>query len=161
MDRYYRFADKVVRPGRAFWHLLSMDGAEIAAAALCGQATEGLLVSDDANAPEWVTYQYRKAYPVLRWLPSKLAEWLAENMQVELAIPAKQDNRFTMAELNSILATVLAPNRDRRHQRTWTTHQWECENYMGRPKARCYPFYLQGHRFPGQNPQVFITQYIP
>ena len=36
MDRYYRFADKVVRLGRAFWHLLSMDGAEIAAATLCG-----------------------------------------------------------------------------------------------------------------------------
>ena len=36
IDRYYRFADKVVRPGRAFWHLLSMDGAEIAAATLCG-----------------------------------------------------------------------------------------------------------------------------
>jgi hypothetical protein len=39
-----------------------------------------LLVSDDANlnAPEWVTYQYRRAYPILcHWLPSKLAEWLA------------------------------------------------------------------------------------
>lgn len=35
-ERYYRFADKVVRCGRAFWHLLSMDGAEIAAATLCG-----------------------------------------------------------------------------------------------------------------------------
>lgn len=35
-DRYYRFADKVVRCGRGFWHLLSLDGAEIAAATLCG-----------------------------------------------------------------------------------------------------------------------------
>ena len=43
-----------------------------------------LLFSDDADSPEWVTYQYRKAHPVLRWLPSKLAEWLAENMQAEL-----------------------------------------------------------------------------
>jgi hypothetical protein len=51
----------------------------------------GLLVSDDANAPEWVTYQYCKAHPILLWLPSKLAEWLAENMLLEadLAIPAK------------------------------------------------------------------------
>ena len=33
---YYRFADKVVRQGRGFWHLLCMDGAEIAAATMCG-----------------------------------------------------------------------------------------------------------------------------
>ena len=30
-DAYYRFADKTVRKGRGFWHLLCMDGAEIAA----------------------------------------------------------------------------------------------------------------------------------
>jgi len=28
-DKYFRFADKKVRPGRCFWHLLSMDGLEI------------------------------------------------------------------------------------------------------------------------------------
>ena len=33
---YYRFADKLVRQGRGFWHLLCMDGAEIAAATMCG-----------------------------------------------------------------------------------------------------------------------------
>jgi hypothetical protein len=27
--------------------------------------------------------------------------------------------------------------------------QWECELYSGRPKARCYPFNLSGHRFRG------------
>ena len=35
-DRYYRFADKIVWCGRGFWHFLSIDGAEIAAATLCG-----------------------------------------------------------------------------------------------------------------------------
>lgn len=35
-DRHFRFADKVVRCGRGFWHLLSLDGAEIAAATTCG-----------------------------------------------------------------------------------------------------------------------------
>ena len=35
-DRHFRFADKVVRRGRGFWHLLSLDGAEIAAATTCG-----------------------------------------------------------------------------------------------------------------------------
>lgn len=34
-NAYYRFADKLVRQGRGFWHLLSMDGAEIAAATMC------------------------------------------------------------------------------------------------------------------------------
>ncbi len=106
-----------------------------------------LLVSDDADSPEWVTYQYSKAHPVLCCLPSKLAEWLAENMQAELAIPAKQGNSLTVAELNSILATVLVPNRYVGHLGTWTTHQWECRNYRGRPKAGCYPFDLPGHSF--------------
>ena len=52
-------------------------------------------------APEWVTYQYRKAHPILRWLPTKLAEWLAENMQSELQIPPKQGAQWTVAELNT------------------------------------------------------------
>ena len=34
-DDFYRFADKLVRQGRGFWHLLSMDGAEIAQATMC------------------------------------------------------------------------------------------------------------------------------
>ena len=32
--RYYRWADKLVRLGCAFWHIISMDGLEIAATAL-------------------------------------------------------------------------------------------------------------------------------
>ena len=76
-------------------------------------------------ALEWVTYQYHKTHPVLCWLPSKLAEWLAENMQAELAIPAKQGNRFTVAELNSILATVLVPNR------IWGTSEDMDDSSMG------------------------------
>lgn len=35
-NSFYRFADKLVRPGRGFWHVMSMDGAEIAAATMCG-----------------------------------------------------------------------------------------------------------------------------
>ena len=116
----------------------------------------GVLVSDSVPAPEWVTYQYRKAHPILRWLPTKLAEWLAENMQSELQIPPKQDAQWTVAELNSILANHLVPNRDGGHLRTFTTLQWECDDYLGRPKARCYPFDLDGHRFRGGNPQVSI-----
>ena len=32
--RYYRWADKKVRLGQAFWHIISLDGLEIAATAL-------------------------------------------------------------------------------------------------------------------------------
>ena len=32
--RYYRWADKLVRLGKAFWHIISLDGLEIAATAL-------------------------------------------------------------------------------------------------------------------------------
>ena len=34
-DKYFRFADRRVRLGRCFWHLLSMDGLEIAATTMC------------------------------------------------------------------------------------------------------------------------------
>ncbi len=32
--KYYRWADNLVRPGMAFWHIISMDWLEIAATAL-------------------------------------------------------------------------------------------------------------------------------
>ena len=54
-------------------------------------------------------YIYRTAHPTLRWLPTKLAEWIGENMQEELGFPDKADKRaepgtgWTPAELNRIL----------------------------------------------------------
>ena len=115
-----------------------------------------LLVCDNAAAPEWVTYQYRTAHPILRWLPTKLAEWLAENMSAELVIPAKTAAQWTVGELNNILANNLVPNQYGGHLRTFTTLQWECEHYRGRPKEQCYPFNLPGHRFQGRNLQVYL-----
>ena len=38
----------------------------------------GMLDADDSATPEWVTYAFRTVHPILRWLPSKLAVWLAE-----------------------------------------------------------------------------------
>ena len=70
---------------------------------------------------KWVTYPYRKAHPILRWLPSKLSQDLAETMAVELAIPAKQGAKWTVAELNSVLLRNLVPGRDSNHLRTFTT----------------------------------------
>jgi hypothetical protein len=110
-----------------------------------------MLGANDAATPEWVTYTFSTAHPILRWLPSKLAEWLVENMLEELAIPEKQvaqlQSQYTVQQLNSILVNNFVPNRDGGHLRTFTTLQWESDDYRGRPKASCYPFDLDGHCF--------------
>jgi hypothetical protein len=64
-----------------------------------------MLGADDAA--KWVTYEFSTEHPVLRWLPSKPAEWLAGNMWEELVIPEKQGAQYTVPQLNSILANNL------------------------------------------------------
>ena len=44
------------------------------------------------SSPTWLEYVYRTAHPALRWLPTKLAEWIGENMQDELALQTKPIN---------------------------------------------------------------------
>ena len=110
----------------------------------------------DAPDGQWVTYPYRNAHPILRWLPSKLAEWIGDNYGAALGIPPKQHaDGWTVGELNAILDNNLVPGTHG-HLRTFGCIQWESELFNGRPKARCYPFDLPGHRFRGKNPQVFI-----
>ena len=108
--------------------------------------------------PEWLCYEYRTAHPVLRWLPTKLAEWIGANLDAELLIPDKQRDKWTAAELNSILINnvVCGPHG---HLRTFGGIQWECDLFNGRPKARCYPFNIDGHRFRDKNPQVLLLSY--
>lgn len=109
----------------------------------------------DDTQPEWVTYPYCTVHPILRWLPSKLAEWIAENLGEQLEISEKCGDKWTVEELNNILVNNLVSTGPNGGQlRTFGTIQWECELYRGRPKARCYPFNLDGHRFRGKNPQV-------
>ncbi len=38
---------------------------------------------------EYITYAYRTSHQVLRWLPTKLAEWIGANLCEELNIPDK------------------------------------------------------------------------
>ena len=58
-------------------------------------------------------------------------------------------------ELNTVLENnLVASGSTGGHIRTYGAIQWECELYRGRPKARCYPFDLDCHRFRGKNPQV-------
>jgi hypothetical protein len=65
----------------------------------------------DATAPEWVTYEFRTAHPIIHWLSLKLAEWLSETIREELAIPVKKGAWYhdTVANLNSIMANNLVP----------------------------------------------------
>ncbi len=76
-------------------------------------------------------------HPILCLLPTKLAEWIADNLSAELRIAAKKEAKWTVGGLNPILARNLVPNGDGGHFRTFATLQRECELYNGRPKARC------------------------
>ena len=115
----------------------------------------GLVPCADDTRAEWVTYLYSTAHPILQWLPSKLAEWIAENLGQDLAIPEKCGDKWTVQELNNILRENLVPTgTNGGHLRTFGAIQWESELFRGRPKARCYPFDLPGHHFWGKNPKV-------
>jgi hypothetical protein len=47
-----------------------------------------------------MSYEFRTAHPVLRWLPTKLAKWIGANLSEELLIPDKIGDKWTAAELN-------------------------------------------------------------
>ena len=44
-------------------------------------------MSQQQPSQVWLQYAYRKHHPALQWLPTKLAEWIANNMQDELGFP--------------------------------------------------------------------------
>ena len=119
------------------------------------QSLQDNVVQDDAPVPghDYITYAYRTAHPVLRWLPTKLAEWIGSNLGDELGIPQKQGSLWTASELNAIITGNLIGG-DHGHLQTFGCIQWECELFNGRPKALCYPFDIDGHRFRNKNPQV-------
>ncbi len=108
------------------------------------------------SPPKWLEYIYRTAHPVLHWLPTKLAEWIGENLQDELGFPDKADQSaepgsgWTPAELNHILQSHVVDS-------TLTTFgcvEWESELCRGVMCARCYPFDMPKHSFHGMNLMV-------
>ena len=124
-----------------------------------------------ASSPKWLEYVYRTVHPALRWLPTKLAESIGENLQEELGFPDKADQRaqpgtgWTPAELNSILQDHVVDG-------ALTTLgcgcvEWESELFRCTMRARCYPFDMPKRRFHSFNPKVTyhdhvaIYQYIP
>ena len=116
---------------------------------------------NDEQDELWVTYKYSIAHPILRWLPSKLAQFIADNYAAELDIPDVEPGRpLSVAAKNTVLKRNIVHGSDRCALRTYTEIQWESDLGIGRPKARCFPFKLHGHKFRGKNPQVTYIKYI-
>jgi hypothetical protein len=69
------------------------------------------IVQDDRLDPgeEYLrlTYAYRTSHQVLRWLPTKLAEWIGANLCGELNVLDKQGPLWTAEELYAIITGNL------------------------------------------------------
>ena len=115
------------------------------------------------SSPKWLEYTgiYRTAHPVLRWLPTKLAEWIGENLQEELGFLDKADQRaepgsgWTPAELNNILQSHVVDGAFS----TFGCVDCESDLCRGVMRARCYPFDMPKHSFHGMNPKVLYIQF--
>jgi len=132
-------------------HLLKPD--RFRADPQCPSLHEADVMYDETLDPSaiHVTYPYRIAHPLLRFLPMKLAQYIGDNFRKRLGIPRKQDKtRWSTEELNSILMHNLASDM----MKTFGCIQWENDKLIGKPKARCYPFNMPGHKFRGKNPKV-------
>jgi hypothetical protein len=103
------------------------------------------------------------AYPVLCWLPTKLAEWIGENLQNELGCPDKADQRaepgsgWTPAELNHILQAHVVDGA----LSTFGCAEWESElsQCRGVMSARCYPFDMPKYHFHVMNQNLMYIHY--
>jgi hypothetical protein len=104
----------------------------------------------------WLEYVYRTAHPALRWLPTKLAEWIGENMQDELGFADKADKLaatgtgWTPAELNNVLQAHVVDGA----LTTFGCVEWESEFFRGTMRARWYPFNMPKRLFHSVNPKV-------
>ncbi len=109
--------------------------------------------------PNWLEYVYSTAHPMLCWLPTKLAEWIRENLQEELGFPDKADKRtepgtgWTAAELNSILHNHAVNGI----LTSFGCVEWEFDLFRGVMRARCYSFDMPKRRFHSGNPTVSNT----
>ena len=99
-------------------------------------------------------YIFRESHPMLRWLPTKLSEWVADNLREELGFPDKRGARWEVQELNAILQEHLVQDRNGNSLECFGCMRWESDLYRGFMRARCYPFKLPELRFYDRNPQV-------
>ncbi len=117
-----------------------------------------LAISDaQASTPKWLEYyKYRTAHPAHSWLPTKLSEWIGENLQDELGFPDKASQRaepgtgWTLAELNHILHAHVVDGA----LSSFGCMEWESQLFRGTMRARCYPFNVPKKRLHSFNPKV-------
>ena len=92
-------------------------------------------------------------------LPTKLAEWIGENLQEELGFPDKADKLaepgtgWTAAELNGIQHNHVVTGI----LTSFGCVEWESDLFRGVMRARCYPFDMK-RRFHSANPKVSNTK---
>ncbi len=106
--------------------------------------------------PQWLEYKYRIVHPFLRWLPTKLAEWIGKNLQDRLGFPDKAGTGWTPEELNHILSITDCPCCG------WCfDYIWLCGMGVSAVQScdvcKMYPFNLLKKSFHSFNPQVGCT----
>ena len=110
-------------------------------------------ILERSTSRTYTVHHTRSCGGCLPKMVTKLAEWIGANLCEELNIPGKEGPLWTAEELNAIITGNLVGG-PHGHLHTFGCIQWENELFNCRPKARCYPFNIQGHRFRNKNPQV-------
>ncbi len=98
-------------------------------------------------------------------MPTKLAEWIGENLQDQLGFPDKSDpsksefqraepgTGWTPAEINPILTAHVVDGA----LATFGCVEWESQQFRVVMRSRCYPFILPKKSLHSMNPQVGHT----
>ena len=107
-------------------------------------------------------YAFRKSHPLLQFLPQKLSEWIAENLEDELELPPKTgpDGTWSSVDLNRILLRCCVADSKGNNLHTFNSLEFESDLYRGVMRARCYPFDMDDHSFHGQNIKVVQMKFM-
>lgn len=103
-----------------------------------------------SNGNDSAAYRYAQEHPILRFLPTKLGEFIGDNYGEELNLPLaqlKERNLWTVSGLNYILTNVLVGDL-----LVFGAIEHESELFEGHPRIKCYPF--KSYKHHGKNPQV-------
>lgn len=103
-----------------------------------------------AGASGVAAYKWIQEHSVLRYLPSKWAEFIGDNYAEELRLPIRdlqERDVWTVSGLNYILTNVLVGDL-----LVFGAIEHESELFAGTSRIKCYPFKSSMHH--GKNPQV-------
>ncbi len=116
------------------------------------QLQEDMCEADIADQARWIECKYRRV--VLR-IP--LSAGFQQNSQLGLVITMVRSLAYLPCVARNGLQVSWTPSYCTiwsRPTEAFGCIEWENEHYSGRPKARCYPFDLPGHRWRGRTCQV-------